>query len=71
MSVPRIVEVLRDQALLLDEKVPGYRALAVKTVVEVLALQNAGHSEKGRRERATALLDAVAQQVAVKKGVAE
>ena len=67
MTTPRIIEVLKDQALLLDEKVPGYRAIAVKAVVDVLQLQRAGHSDKSRRDRAAAVVDAAAQSVTAKR----
>lgn len=68
MTMPRITQVLREQAELLDEKVPGYRAIAVKAVAEILQLQNSGASEKGRRDRATQVVEAAAQQVATKRG---
>lgn len=68
MTMPRITQVLREQAELLDEKVPGYRALAVKSVAEILQLQNSGASEKGRRERAAQVIHAAAQQVTTKRG---
>lgn len=68
MTTPRITQVLREQAELLDEKVPGYRAIAVKAVVDILQLQGAGHSDKGRRDRAGAVVDAAGQQVAAKRG---
>lgn len=70
MSTPKITEVLGDQARLLEERVEGYRAIAVKAVAEILQLQSAGHGEKGRRDRASAVIDAAAQKVTALRGSA-
>jgi hypothetical protein len=68
MSNKRIVEVAGQRAQLLDERMPGYRADAVRAVIEILQLQGAGHSDKGRRERAGHVIEALADKVAAKKG---
>jgi hypothetical protein len=67
MSNKRIVEVAGQQAQLLDERTPGYRGDVVRAVIDILQLQGAGHSEKGRRERTGNVIEALADRVAAKK----
>jgi hypothetical protein len=47
----RIVEVAREQALLLPERTPQFRAEAVKTLMAVIQEQAEGSSQLRRRQR--------------------
>jgi hypothetical protein len=47
----RIVEVAREQALLLPERTPQFRAEAVKTLMAVIQEQSEGTSQQRRRQR--------------------
>lgn len=52
----RIVEVLREQALLLPERTPQYRADAVKTVMAVIREQSEGAGQGRRRQQVSKLV---------------
>ena len=52
----RIIEVLREQALLLPERTPQYRADAVKTVMAVIQEQSEGAGQGRRRQQVLKLV---------------
>lgn len=64
MSGKRIMEVAREQALLIDERAPGYREDMVRCLMRVIAVQNEGHSERGRRERVAKEVEALGVKIA-------
>lgn len=64
MSGKRILEVAREQALLVDERIDGYREDVVRCLMKVIATQNEGHSDRGRRERVAKEVEALGGKVA-------
>lgn len=63
MNTKRIVEVAGNQALLREERYGGYRADLVRCLVDVIAAQSEGRSEKGRREKVANLVSALGSRV--------
>lgn len=55
-STRRIVEVAGQQAQLLDEPTPGFRAQAVTTLLDVIRLQGEGVGPQARRDRTLKLV---------------
>lgn len=64
MSGKRITEVAREQALLIDDRVPGYREDIVRCLMKVIGTQNEGHSDRGRKERVAREVEALGHKVA-------
>lgn len=64
MSGKRIMEVAREQALLTDERVPGYREDLVRCLMKVIGAQNEGRSERGRKESVAKEVEALGGKVA-------
>lgn len=64
MNPRRVAEVAGEQALLTDERYPGYRAEVVRSLVQVIAAQAEGLSERGRREKVTKVVEALGIRVA-------
>jgi hypothetical protein len=64
MNPRRVVEVAGEQALLTDERYTGYRAEVVRSLVQVIAAQAEGLSERGRREKIGKVVEALGIKVA-------
>lgn len=68
MSNRRIVEVAGERALIITERVPGYRADLVRALVKTIQMQREGLSEKGRRDKIGKVVEGLGNQVAAKLG---
>jgi len=68
VNVKRILEVAGEQAGLVEERTPAYRASLVRCLVEVVATQDEGLSDKGRRDRVAKIVEAFGSKVAADKG---
>ncbi len=64
MSNKRILEVARDQVLLIPEPIEGYRAEIVQCLMKVIATQNDGHSDAGRKKQVAKEVEALGTKVA-------
>lgn len=64
MNPRRVAEVAGERALLVDERYAGYRAEVVRSLVQVLAVQSEGLSERGRRDKVAKVVDALGIKVA-------
>jgi len=68
MSAKRILEVAGDQATLVEERCQRYRADLVGCLVKVIATQDEGLSQKGRRDRVAKIVEAFGGKVAAETG---
>ena len=64
MNPKRINEVASEQASLIDERYPQYRAALIRCLIEVITAQDEGHSERGRRDRVAKIVEALGSKVA-------
>lgn len=68
MNNRRIVEVAGEKSQLVPERITGYRVALVRSLGEVIAVQNEGLSERGRRDRVYAVVEALGGRVAAEGG---
>lgn len=68
MNPKRLVEVAAQQAMLIDEKRPGYRAELVRCLSEAIAVQGEGGSDKSRRDKVLRLVEALGSKLAIQGG---
>lgn len=64
MNTRRVIEVAGEKAMLIDQRYAGYREDVIRGLAQVLAAQNEGLSEKGRRDRVSKIVDALGVKVA-------
>ena len=70
MSSRRIVEVAGEKALMITERVPGYRAQLVRGLIDVIQVQSEGLSDKGRRDKIGKVVEGLGSRVAAELGEA-
>jgi len=71
MNPKRLVDVAGQQAMLIDEKRPGYRADLVRCLTEVIAVQAEGGSDRGRRDKVSRIVEALGSKIAAEKGTTD
>jgi len=59
----RIFDVARERVLDADERTPTYRADLVRTLVQAIQAQDQEVSERGRRDKISKMVEALAGQV--------
>jgi hypothetical protein len=64
----RIAEVAGEKASLVSERVPGYRADLVRTLVAAIQAQNEGLSDKGRRDKIAKMVEALGSKTIAQSG---
>ncbi len=64
MSNKRILEVAGEQVSLVREPIDGYRAELVQCLMKVIATQNSGHSDAGRKKQVAKEVEALGTKVA-------
>lgn len=65
MNNRRIIEVAGEKSQLVPERIDGYRAALVRSLVEAIAIQNEGLSDRGRREGVYGIVEALGGRVSV------
>ena len=70
MSTKRIVEVAGEKALMVTERVPGYRGQLVRALIDTILAQSEGLSDKGRRDRITKVVEGLGSRVSAELGEA-
>lgn len=70
MSTKRIVEVAGEKALMITERVPGYRGQLVRALIDTILAQSEEVSEKGRRDRVTKVVEGLGSRVSAELGEA-
>ena len=70
MSTKRIVEVAGQKALMITERVPGYRGQLVRALIDTILAQSEEVSEKGRRDRVTKVVEGLGSRVSAELGEA-
>lgn len=68
MSTKRIVEVAGERASMIAERVPGYRGLLVRALIDAIQVQGEGLSEKGRRDKIGKVVEGLGSRVAAERG---
>lgn len=68
MSSTRIVEVAKETASVVSERVDGYRGDLVRCLIEVIQTQQEGLSEKGRRDKVGRIVESLGAKVAARGG---
>lgn len=63
----RIFDIARDRVLDADERTPTYRADLVRTLVQAIQAQDQEVSERGRRDKISKMVEALAGQVRAKQ----
>lgn len=63
----RIFDVAKERVLDADDRAPGYRADLVRTLVQAIQAQDQEVSERGRRDRISKMVEALAGQVRAKQ----
>ena len=70
MSTKRIVEVAGEKALMVTERVPGYRGQLVRALIDTILAQSEEVSDKGRRDRVTKVVEGLGSRVSAELGEA-
>jgi len=70
MSTKRIVEVAGEKALMITERVPGYRGQLVRALIDTILAQSEEVSDKGRRDRVTKVVEGLGSRVSAELGEA-
>ncbi|MGD9715444.1 MAG: hypothetical protein AB7V46_25830 [Thermomicrobiales bacterium] len=68
MNPARLHEVAAEQAGLVPERYPTYRADLIRCLVDVLAAQEEGLSDRGRRDKVSRVVEAFGAKVASQAG---
>lgn len=63
----RIFDIARERVLDADERTPTYRADLVRTLVQAIQAQDQEVSERGRRDKISKMVEALAGQVRAKQ----
>ena len=64
MNPRRIFEVASEEASLVEERYPQYRAALIGCLIDAITTQDEGLSEKGRRDRVQRIVGAFGEKVA-------
>jgi hypothetical protein len=64
-STGRLLEVLHQEAQLLEDRYPGYRKDAVAALSSIIKLQDEGSSQNARRERTLKLVEDLGTKVLI------
>jgi hypothetical protein len=65
MNPRRILEVASEQAAVIDERYPDYRAALIRCLIDVITAQDEGLSDRGRRDRVERIVEAFGGKVSV------
>lgn len=68
MSAKRILEVAGEQATMVEERCQRYRADLVECLVKIIATQDEGLSQKGRRDKVAKIVEAFGGKVTAETG---
>ena len=68
MSAKRILEVAGEQATMVEERCQRYRADLVECLVKIIATQDEGLSQKGRRDKVAKIVEAFGGTVTAETG---
>ena len=64
VKTPRILEVTKEQTMLIEKRYDEYQGDLVRCLLEIVAAQGEGSSEKKRREKVAKIVDALGAKLA-------